>query len=199
MARRATIHRRYPSPSRAAPITQRQLTSAKLSYPSTTSTKSLYPPSPTTITTAQPIHPASATIRYHRPKKSTSQPPTTRTMAPALPIHSPTQVSQKCWPLQISHILRSRHSLSRGRRSHPRQISNHFLRGCYHKLVFQAPARLHLLLATTERELHAQLSRVPNGARLRRRFSVVHSKRERNTPQFLPKVFIDEGPSLGGI
>jgi hypothetical protein len=45
-ARRATIHRRYPPPSRAKPTIQCQPTSTKLSYPSTTSAKSLCPPSP---------------------------------------------------------------------------------------------------------------------------------------------------------
>jgi hypothetical protein len=54
-------------------------------------------------------------------------------------------------------------------------------------------------LAIAEREVPTQLSRVPSGAQLIRRFSVMHSKRERNTPQFLPKVFTDEGPSLEGI
>jgi hypothetical protein len=73
------------------------------------------------------------------------------------------------------------------------------LRECCHKLVLHAPTKLHLLLATTEREVPTQLSRVLSGARPRRRFSVVHSNRERNTPQFLSKVFIDEGSSPGGI
>jgi hypothetical protein len=58
---------------------------------------------------------------------------------------------------------------------------------------------MHLLLATAERKVPAQLSRVPSGAGLRGRFSVVHSKKERNTPQFLPKVFTDEGSSPRGI
>jgi hypothetical protein len=56
-----------------------------------------------------------------------------------------------------------------------------------------------LLLATVEIEVLAPLPRVPSRARLRRRFSVVHLKRERNTPQFLPKVFTDEDPSPRGI
>jgi hypothetical protein len=85
------------------------------------------------------------------------------------------------------------------KRSYPRQIPNHFFRGCYHKLVFQALTGMHLLLARTEREVPTQLPRVPSRARLKGRFSVVHSERERNTPQFLPMVFSDEGPSPRGV
>jgi hypothetical protein len=58
---------------------------------------------------------------------------------------------------------------------------------------------MHLLLAIAEREVPTRLLRVPSGARLRGRFSIMHSKRERNTPQFLPKVFTDEGSSPGGV
>jgi hypothetical protein len=58
---------------------------------------------------------------------------------------------------------------------------------------------MNLLLATAEREVLAQLLRVPSGSQLRGRFFVMHSVRERNTPQFLPKVFTDEGTSLGGV
>jgi hypothetical protein len=54
-------------------------------------------------------------------------------------------------------------------------------------------------LAIAEREVLAQLSRVPSGAPLRGRFSIVHSKRERNTPQFLSEVFIDKVSSPEGI
>jgi hypothetical protein len=43
---------------------------------------------------------------------------------------------------------------------------------------------MHLLLATVEIEVPAQLSRVPGGAQLKGRFSVVHSERERNTLSF---------------
>jgi hypothetical protein len=65
-------------------------------------TKLPHPLSPTIITYAQPIHPTSAAIRHHKPQKSTSQPPAGRTMAPALPSHSLTQISWKCRPSQIS-------------------------------------------------------------------------------------------------
>jgi hypothetical protein len=58
---------------------------------------------------------------------------------------------------------------------------------------------MHLLLTTAEREIPAQLSRVPSGAQLRGRFSIMHSKREIKAPQFLPKVFTDNGSSPGGI
>jgi hypothetical protein len=37
-------------------------------------------------------------------------------------------------------------------------------------------------LAIVEREVPAQLSRVPSRPRLRGKFSIVHSKRERNIP-----------------
>jgi hypothetical protein len=84
--------------------------------------------------------------------------------------------------MTISHVLRNHHSFGRGRWSHCRQIPNHFLRGWCCQLVFQAPTMMHLLLTIAKREFPGQLSRVPNGARLRGRFSVVHSERERNTP-----------------
>jgi hypothetical protein len=58
---------------------------------------------------------------------------------------------------------------------------------------------MHLLLAIAEREVPTKLSRVPSGAQLRGRFSVMHLKRERNTPQFLSNVFTNEGSSPGGI
>jgi hypothetical protein len=58
---------------------------------------------------------------------------------------------------------------------------------------------MHLLLATAEIEVPAQLSRVPGGAQLKGRFSIVHSERERNTLQFLAKVPTDEGSRPGGI
>jgi hypothetical protein len=54
---------------------------------------------------------------------------------------------------------------------------------------------MHLLLATAERQVPTQLSRVPGRTRLKGRFSIMHSERK-NTPQFLPKVLIDEGSSL---
>jgi hypothetical protein len=54
---------------------------------------------------------------------------------------------------------------------------------------------VHLFLAVAERKVLAQLPRFPSGARLRRRFSIMHPERERNTPQFLPEVFTNESTS----
>jgi hypothetical protein len=55
---------------------------------------------------------------------------------------------------------------------------------------------MHLFLAAVERKVLAQLPRFPSGARLRRRFSIVHPERERNTPQFLLEFFTNESTSL---
>jgi hypothetical protein len=60
---------------------------------------------------------------------------------------------------------------------------------------------MYLLLATNEREVPTQLSRVPSGARHGGRFLLVFSEGEGegDTPQFLPEVFVVEGSSSGGI
>jgi hypothetical protein len=58
---------------------------------------------------------------------------------------------------------------------------------------------MHLFLAAVERKVLAQLPRFLGGARLRRRFSIMHLERERNTPQFLSEVFTNEITSPGGI
>jgi hypothetical protein len=50
-------------------------------------------------------------------------------------------------------------------------------------------------LAVAERKVLAQLPRFPSGARLRRRFSIMHPERERNTPQFLQEFFTNESTS----
>jgi hypothetical protein len=58
---------------------------------------------------------------------------------------------------------------------------------------------MHILLAIVKRKVYAILSKVPSRIRLRGRLFVVHSKREGNAPQFLPKVFAVEGPCPGGV
>jgi hypothetical protein len=58
---------------------------------------------------------------------------------------------------------------------------------------------MHIFLATTKREIHAQLLGVPSGAQYGGRLFVVRSKREGDTPQFLPEVFAVAGSSPGGI
>jgi hypothetical protein len=160
-------------------------------------------------TTTFPHHPPpNYHIPYHQPSSPTHNqyippPPQFGTTNPKSPLANHLQVAP--WPPHYratpSHkyhgnvdprkflVLRSCHSFNRGRRSHPRQILNHFPRRCCRKLVFQPPARTHLFLAAVEREVPAQLPRFPGGARLKRRFSVVHSERERNTPQFLLEFF----------
>jgi hypothetical protein len=53
-------------------------------------------------------------------------------------------------------------------------------------------------LAIAEREVPAQLSRVPSELNSKEDF-LSCIQRERKTPQFLPKVFTNEGPSPEGI
>jgi hypothetical protein len=47
---------------------------------------------------------------------------------------------------------------------------------------------MHLLLTMAQRKVPAQFLGLPSGARHRRRFSILHSARKRNTAQFLSKV-----------
>jgi hypothetical protein len=58
---------------------------------------------------------------------------------------------------------------------------------------------MHLFLATTKREVFAQLPGVPSGARYGRRCSILCSKGERNASQFLPKVLAAESPGFVSI
>jgi hypothetical protein len=120
-------------------------------------------------------------------------------MAFSLPSHTPTKIPWKHGPPQISYVLRSHHSLNWRGRSYPRQITHHLPRGCCGTLVFQTPAVMYLLLATAQRKVPSQLLGFPSGARYGRRFSVLHQKRNRNAPQFLPKVLTTEGLSSGSI
>jgi hypothetical protein len=85
-------------------------------------------------------------------------------MAYTLLSHTSTQIPRECRPPQIPYVLQRRHSLSGGRRSYPHQISYHLPRGRGGKLVLQASARMHLLLAAVKRKVHAQLLGVPSGA-----------------------------------
>jgi hypothetical protein len=47
---------------------------------------------------------------------------------------------------------------------------------------------MHLLLTMAQRKVPAQFLGLPSGARHRRRFSILHSARKRNSAQFLSKV-----------
>jgi hypothetical protein len=67
------------------------------------------------------------------------------------------------------------------------------------KLVLQALAKMHLFLAVVKKEVLAQFSRVPSGARHRRRFLVLCPVRKGNASQLLPKVPIAQGSSTGSI
>jgi hypothetical protein len=87
--------------------------------------------------------------------KSAGQLPTTPTMALPLPSHTSAQIPWQHRPVQISCVLQSRHSLNREKRRHSHQIPYHLPRGCYSKLVLQAPIEMHLFLVAVEREVPA--------------------------------------------
>jgi hypothetical protein len=58
---------------------------------------------------------------------------------------------------------------------------------------------MHIFLAAIEGEVPAKFLVVPSGDRYRGRILVLHSTRERNTTQLLPKVPTTKGPSFGSL
>jgi hypothetical protein len=214
---RIAIYCWHPSPIRAAtgPATR--------SWAATPQHQPTLPPPPNYIIHLPPLPNHNIPLpNYHIPYHQPPSPPHNQYIPPPLQFNttdpksplanhlqlapwppyyraSPTQISWKCQPSQISYVLRSYCSYIRRRRNHPHQILNHFLGGRCRKLVFQDPARMHLFLAAVERKVLAQFPRFSSGAQLGRRFSIMHLGRKRNTPQFLPEVLTNESTRPGDI
>jgi hypothetical protein len=77
-------------------------------------------------------------------------------------------------------VLRSRHHLRWWSRSYPSQITHHFPRGRYSKLVLKAPTKIHIFLAIANGEVPAKFFGVPSRARYRRRLCLVPSVKKKH-------------------
>jgi hypothetical protein len=141
------------------------------------------PLSPTAITTAQPLYPTSATTQHYRPQESISQPPTARTK----PLHYRAATPPKYH-----------------RNTDPRKFVM-----SYEAIIASAGGDKDTLAKSLFISLEGAAtnwySRLPPGCvhswphlkekfllnfqgRFRRRFSLLHPARERDTPRFQSKV-----------